>query len=147
MTINRRLQPVIARLRAWAAATVLSGLVHGASAADAAPKEPLDYSLRQYGFILGIALLGGLVGWHRKVKRGAARYADLKALVGELATSAFAGLLAFWACRYTGLHPALEAAVVGMAGHMGAKALDWAEDALIRRADTLVGPRDHTKGS
>jgi hypothetical protein len=110
-----------------------------ASAAEVARDDPINYDLRQYGFILGIALLGGLVSWHRKVRQGHVQYANLKAMVGELATSAFAGLMAFWACRYVGLHPALEAAVVGMVGHMGARALDWGEEVLRKRADRMVG--------
>lgn len=121
------------------AAVLAAFAARSVTAAELAKDDPLNYDLRQYAFILGIALLGGLVAWHRKVKRGAVQFANLKAMVGELCTSAFAGLLAFWACRYIGLHPALEAAVVGMAGHMGAKALDWAEDVLLRRADKLVG--------
>lgn len=110
-----------------------------AAAAEVARDDPMSYDMRQYGFILGIALFGGLVGHHRKVKKGDVKASDLRALIGELSISAFAGLLAFWLCRYAGVPPLLEAATVGMAGHLGTKALDWAEELLRKRADRLVG--------
>ena len=62
-------------------------------------KGPLDYSLKQYGFILGISLLGGVVSWSHKVRKGDAQAWNVMQLIGELATSAFAGLLAFWLCE------------------------------------------------
>jgi hypothetical protein len=92
-------------------------------AVKAAEKDPLAYPLKQYGFILAVALLGGLVSWYGKVRAGTLQAFNVMALVGELATSALAGLIAFWLCEYAGLAPALEAALVGIAGHMGTRAI------------------------
>ena len=96
-------------------------------------KAPLDYPLKQYGFILAIALLGGLVGWYAKVRRGEAAPWNVMQLTGELCTSAFAGLLAFWLCEYWSMPPALEAALVGVAGHMGTRAITAFEEFAQRR--------------
>jgi len=105
-------------------------------------KDPLNYPLKQYLFILCLSLLGGLVGWYSKVRKGQLAATNLMALIGELATSALSGLLAFYLCEYLNLAPVLTAAVVGVAGHMGTRAINWAEETLKRRADRLVGLND-----
>lgn len=91
-------------------------------------KGPLDYSLRQYGLTLAIALLGGLVSWVAKVRKGEASAYNLMQLVGELCTSAFAGLIAFWICEWSGAPPLLSASLTGIAGHMGTRAISVFEE-------------------
>ncbi len=110
-----------------------------AQAQAAASKGPLDVSLKQYGFFLAIALLGGFVSWFGKVRRGELAAANLMHLIGELCTSAMAGLLAFWVMQWLGTPDMLQAAVVGVSGHMGTKAVVWAEDVLKRRAEAALG--------
>jgi CHASE2 domain-containing sensor protein len=104
-----------------------------------ADRHPLDYPLQQYAFILGVALLGGLVSWYAKVRAGRLHGWNLMHLIGELATSAFAGLLAFWLCAWAGANPLVTAALVGIAGHMGARAIavfeDWAQRKFGEQVD------------
>ena len=88
-------------------------------------KSPLSYSLREYGVILGIALLGGFASWYSRVRRGEADMLNISSLIGELAISAFAGLIAFWICESLELSPLITAAVAGMAGHAGGNGI-WA---------------------
>jgi hypothetical protein len=102
-----------------------------AAAALAADKDPLEYSLRQYGLVLALALLGGLVSFYAKVRAGHVSAWNLAHLIGELATSAFAGLLCFWMAEVAGLPQLVTACLVGIAGHMGARAIavfeQWAQ--------------------
>jgi CHASE2 domain-containing sensor protein len=102
-------------------------------------KSPLSYSLREYGVVLGIALLGGLASWYTKVKRGELQMLSIAALIGELAISAFVGLLAFWLCEYMALAPLLTAAIVGMSGHAGAKAISKLESFGLQLAERRLG--------
>lgn len=102
-------------------------------AAWAQAKGPLDYSLKQYGFILAIALLGGLVSWSARVRKGEVKAWSLQQLIGELSTSAFAGLLAFWICEWSGAPALLGAALIGIAGHMGTRAINAFETFALRR--------------
>lgn len=95
---------------------------------SARTKNPLDYSLKQYGLILGIALLGGVVSWFTKVRKGELPSWSINHLVGELATSALAGLLCFWICEWAGSAPLLTAALTGIVGHMGTKAMAMLEE-------------------
>jgi len=90
-------------------------------------RGPLDYPLKQYGLMLGIAVLGGIVSWYGKVRAGVVNAASVTQLVGEICTSAFAGLLAFWVADWAGTPAMLQAALVGIAGHMGTKAINALE--------------------
>lgn len=101
-------------------------------AADVA-RGPLDYPLKQYGLMLGIAILGGIVSWYGKVRSGVIQAVSVMQFVGEISTSAFAGLLAFWVAEWAGTPPMLQAALVGIAGHMGTKAISALEEFAQRR--------------
>lgn len=129
-------------MRALIAAAILT-LSAGAQAAEVAAKDPLNYPLKQYGFVLAMALLGGLVSWIAKVRAGTLQAWNLMSLVGELCTSALAGLLCFWLCEWQGFSPLLTASLVGIAGHMGTRALLMAEKVAERKwGVTSAAPLD-----
>lgn len=131
-------QHTIAFLLAYALAPIAA---HAQQSPDPI-KTPLSYSLAEYAVVLGVALLGGLANWYIKARNSAQGY-SLAALVGELCVSAFAGVLAFWICEAIGIDPLLTAAAVGMAGHAGARGLDWLERIIQRHAEArLGGPRE-----
>jgi hypothetical protein len=103
------------------------------AAAWAQAKDPLNYPLKQYGFMLATAVLGGLVSWYAKVRKGEVSAWGVNQLVGELATSAFAGLICFWGCEAMGLQQIWTAPLVGIAGHMGTRAITAFEEFAQRR--------------
>ena len=105
-------------------------------------RSPLSYSLREYGLILAIAMLGGFVRWYNAVRRGESAAYDLRTLVGELFTSAFLGILTFWACEAFNVQPLVTAAMAGMAGHAGVSGLLWAERVLKRLFERKYGVAD-----
>lgn len=107
-------------------------------AAWAQTKDPLSYPLKQYGFLLATALLGGLVSWYAKLRKGEVPPWSINHLVGELATSAFAGLLCFWACEAFNVPQLITACLVGIAGHMGTRAITLIEDMAVKRAKRLA---------
>lgn len=107
--------------------------------AEANLKSPLSYTLREYGVILGVALLGGFASWFRRVKRGEVEALNFAAMVGELMISAFAGLLAFWVCEYFALSPLLTAAAAGIAGHAGGTGISWMERLTKRYVERKFG--------
>lgn len=102
-------------------------------------KTPLSYSLQEYGIVLATALLGGLANWWIKVRRGEMLGWSIAALIGELCVSAFAGLTAFWLCEWWGMPPLLTAAIVGMAGHAGARGLNALEAIGQRVVERRLG--------
>lgn len=120
-------------------ALVISLYLSGPVMAQEVHKNPLSYSLRDYGVILAIAMLGGFVRWYNAVRRGESAAYDLRTLVGELFTSAFIGILTFWACEAMNVQPLITAALAGMAGHAGVSGLLWAERVLKRFFERRYG--------
>lgn len=110
-------------------------------AQSVSPKDPLSYSLKTYGFMLIMAMFGGFVSWYAKVRRNEIPGSSLFHLIGEITTSAFAGLVTFFICEYAGLPQVITAPLVGIAGHMGAKIIGWYEEraakALSKKAEVL----------
>jgi hypothetical protein len=106
--------------------------------AQARLKDPLDYSLKTYGMILGIALLGGFVSWYAKVRKGELPGWSVNHLVGELATSALAGLLCFWLCEWANFDRLLTAALTGIAGHAGTRGITLFEESMAKRARRTI---------
>lgn len=102
--------------------------------AQAAVRDPLSYPLRQYGVVLFMTLLGGFVGWYSKVRKGEVAVSSLFALIGEMATSALAGLGSFFVCDYLNVPLGITAAVAGLCGYMGGRAIEMAERWMQQRA-------------
>lgn len=96
-------------------------------------KDPFSYPIKWYGLVLGVSIFGGFVTWFRKVKRGELVAAHLRELIGDLTTSAFAGLLTFWICESMNVTPIITASMTGIAGHMGSRAVDMLETLMLRK--------------
>lgn len=107
--------------------------------AQAILKTPLSYSLREYGMVLAVAILGGIASFWGKVRRGELALLNISALIGELCMSAFAGLMAFYLCEWWGMPPLLTAAIVGMSGHAGARGLTWLESVGQKVVEKRLG--------
>ncbi len=111
--------------------------------AQSAMRNPLSYSLAEYGLMLGVAIFGGLVSWVRKVRAGEYPAWSLGQLIGEMAISAFAGLLTFWGCEYVGAPQLLTASLAGIAGLASSKFLALAESGAQRWLERrLYLPKD-----
>lgn len=107
--------------------------------AQGAIKDPFSYELKTYGLMLAVSILGGLVSFYAKVRRGEVSQHSVMHLIGEICTSAFAGLLTFWICEWLNLSQLVTAPLVGVAGHLGAKAIAWAENAAKQRFENQFG--------
>lgn len=117
----------------------LALFLHLGGAMAQSPKDPLEYPIKHWGFILLMALLGGLASWYNKVKKGEVAATNIFALTGEFVVSALAGLLAFLICDYFNVPIGITGAIAGLSGHAGARALAVGEVLLQRFVEKRLG--------
>lgn len=91
-------------------------------------KDPTSYSLLTYAWVFLLSILGGVVNFMRKMQEGHTRAFNFTEFIGELVTSAFAGIITFWLCEHAQLAPLVTAALVGVSGHAGSRAIFLFED-------------------
>lgn len=75
-----------------------------------------------YLWVLGLASLGGAVHYFHKISTTKAKFSFI-VLVGEILTSAFVGIITFFLCDAANFSWQTTAALVGISGHMGTRAL------------------------
>lgn len=86
-------------------------------------KDPSSYSLLTYAWVIVLSIWGGAVNFYQKVKAGDARPFNFVEFIGEICTSGFAGVITFYLCEAGNFSPLMTAAMVGIAGHMGGRAI------------------------
>jgi hypothetical protein len=94
-------------------------------------KDPSNIPLLTYGWVIGMAALGGVASYFKKLKDGHVRVFSVCEFVGELVVSAFAGIITFFICQHAGIDGVTSAAFVGIAGHMGSKAIMLIEKLFV----------------
>lgn len=94
-------------------------------------KDPTTYTIITYAWVFMLSCMGGVVSFIHKVRTGATRPINFTEFLGEIVTSGFTGIITFYLCEWANLSPLLTAALVGISGHMGGRALfrieKWAE--------------------
>ena len=96
-------------------------------------KSPETYSLITYAWVCALALWGGIVNYRTRVKQGYIEKFSLMELAGEMSTSAFAGVMAFYICEAGSFPQVATAAIVGVSGHMGGRAIFLVEQFIKRK--------------
>lgn len=99
-------------------------------------KDPTSYSLLTYAWVFILAMFGGVVNFMHKLKAGHTRVFNFVEFIGELVTSAFAGVITFWLCENAGISHLMTAAFVGVSGHMGSRAIFMLENWLKEKFPT-----------
>ncbi|AXH14259.1 hypothetical protein CP985_09055 [Malaciobacter mytili LMG 24559] len=74
-------------------------------------------------WITTLSLLGGLVGYIRKLKEGRYERFSITELVGDLVISFFIGITTYFICKSAGFDDWLIAGLVGITSHMGTRGL------------------------
>lgn len=102
-------------------------------------KDPTTYAAITYLWVVLLSAWGGVVSFFAKVKRGDARACNFVELIGEIVTSGFAGILTFWLAEAANFNPLITAALVGISGHMGSRAIYameiWATNKLHKKEE------------
>ena len=93
-------------------------------------KDPTTISLITYGWVILLAIWGGIVHNIRKIRDGTVQRFSVAELVGDVVTSGFAGVVTFYLCEAAAVNGFITAAMVGISGHMGARAIFLFEEWL-----------------
>lgn len=96
-------------------------------------KEPGNYSLITYIWMLLIACWGGAANYISRIKSGNEPSFRFLTLLGELCISGFSGLLTFYLCVHYQIEPLITAVFVGVSGHAGGKTVQVLENVLNRQ--------------
>lgn len=107
-------------------------------AAHAAGDTAADLTIRAidwftWVWVIGISSLGGVVSFWQKLKTGTARPFNFAELLGEITGSAFVGIITFLLCKNYGFNELITAALVGITGHMGSRAMMLFERVLEKK--------------
>jgi len=95
-------------------------------------KDPLDYTILTYSWVVILSMLGGASSFVLKLKEGKVRAFNITELIGDLVVSAFTGIITFYLCEFSGFEKTLTAALVGISGHMGGRAIHMFEKFMER---------------
>lgn len=91
--------------------------------------------------LIGLSLLGGLASFVRKMKEGHTRVWNFTELIGELVISGFTGIVVANLCDAIPACPvSLKYALVGIAAHMGSRALFKLEGVLNAKFNLPADP-------
>jgi len=104
-------------------------------------KDPLNYAVLTYVWIIGLSFWGGVSGYVRKLKQGHRNF-SIAELVGEICISGFVGIVTFFICEAADIPPVLSAAIIGISSHMGSRAILMSERILERMAERWVKKDD-----
>ena len=103
-----------------------------------AARDPLAFSILTYAWVLLLSIWGGFVSFAAKVKKGVSRPYNISEWLGEIATSAFTGVITFYSCQYANLDGLLTAVFVAVSGHMGTRIINFIEKQLESRAQRAL---------
>ena len=111
-----------------------------ANVAENLPQVDLMVAL----FYAAIASVGGLVKYLQKIVNGQKEFKPKTmmfwlALLIEIFTSAFIGVLVYWFCSGYELSPYYIAGLAGVAGHYGATIFDLIGKVIMKRAGLKNG--------
>ena len=135
--MSKMLRAQLARISARLA-VVVGALAAGVAWASG-ERNPFDYSVITYVWVLGVSAFGGFVNFSRKMREGQARAFNVTEFVGELVTSAFAGLLTFWLCESANIDRLIAAVMIAISGHMGSRAIFGLEKWMEVRTAGAIG--------
>lgn len=96
-------------------------------------KDPLNYAMLTYFWVIGIACWGGIAGYIRKLKAGHTERFKIAELIGEMVISSFVGIITFFMCEMAHFDHIVAAALVGITGHMGSRAIFIMEDIAAKK--------------
>lgn len=96
-------------------------------------KDPANYSMITYFWVLGLSAWGSLVQVIRRATDGDLSLKQkIQFIIAEVTISTFAGMVTFFLCEWAQMDKMLSAAFIAISGHMGARAIILTEKMFVR---------------
>lgn len=86
-------------------------------------------------WVLVLSTWGGIAGYVRKIKQGMTKRFSVTEMIGEIIISSFVGVITYFLCKSSGVDETVSAALVGLSGHMGSRAIYVIEVFLRKQVD------------
>ena len=130
---------ILLALMAFLTSILLVPTVAAQVAQNGGDRAIFIYDWLTYLWVVTWAGIGGAVNFFQKVKAGVTRAFNLTEFVGELATSAFVGIITFMLCDWAKVDPKLSAVFIAVTGHMGSRALFVGEKFIQKYIEKKTG--------
>ena len=105
------------------------------------PERFIDYEALTILWVGVLSMCGGIANYANKINQGVVKRFSIVELIGDLFISGFVGFITFLLCDSAGIDVRITAALVGVSGHMGSRAIFTLEKVinkkLIKVIDTL----------
>lgn len=95
-------------------------------------------TLMAFVLMLVLAMWGGLANYVYRIKTGAVQMFSFIELLGEWVISGFSGVMVYLIATHYHVEPLLVAAMVGIAGHAGARTIFFIERIGARKLTGLA---------
>ncbi len=105
-------------------------------------KDPTNYELITYFWVLLIATWGGMAHNIKKIKTGDIKRFSIAEMIGDIVIAGFIGIMTFFLCEYADLPQILTAAFVGITGHQGTRGMAFIEKLIASRFSVNVTIND-----
>ncbi len=92
-------------------------------------------------WVLIISMWGGVAGYIRKIKQGVTKRFSITELLGEIVVSSFVGVITYFLCKSSGIDGMISAAIIGLSGHMGSRAIYMIEVFMRKKAGLEIDER------
>jgi hypothetical protein len=102
--------------------------------------------LLPWAWVAFVSLLGGVASFLQKMKTGHVRAWNFTEFVGEIAAAGLTGIITANLCDAAGTTPAMKYALVGIASHMGSRALFKLEALFTAKFNLPADPTQPAKG-
>lgn len=100
-------------------------------------KEILNYLSFQYIWVIAMSIWGGIIKYLSILNHGKLTF-KISCFLSEIFISSFAGIIAFLFCESANINHLYSAALIGVTGHMGSRAIFIIEGWLVKKLQNLT---------
>jgi len=105
---------------------------------DVPHKDPTNYNILTYLWVMILSLWGGTAHTVRKLRTGVIKHFSLSEWVGDMVISGFLGVVTFYLCEYANVSPPLNAVLIAVSAHQGTRGIVTLEKYIAKKLGVSV---------